>query len=196
MGICGQRIQHHYQEDNAYTIKESEVPVLGTVPSFTYTSLNTNQMVPPTGSVDGGTLLLVKDPAKNINGYTFPCAYGRSVLSLQLQAVFSTTTTNRPTWIQVELARVKRNAERTIISVDTTSPMRRCIVQPGTTTYSDTFNVPEFVNEDDGEFGWTVTHNGKTDIKITANIFKDDNPNADIIYALHGFNMWSDGTVH
>lgn len=170
--------------------------VLGTLPSFTYTSKNTNQVVNASGNVDGGTLLRIVDPANNIDAYTFPLAYGRTTVVLQLQVVASSTVASRPTWVQVELARIKYSPSNSIISVDTTSPMRRSIVQPGTTTFSDSFSVQEFVNEDDGEFGFTLTHNGSSSVRVTVDIIKVSNPSADRIHEAHGFNMWSDGSIH
>jgi hypothetical protein len=91
--------------------------------------------------------------------------------------------------------RIKKIGTTTVL--DSTGKSRRCIVQPGTTTWADTFSVLEFVNEDDGQFGWTVTHNAPsgTTIKIDTDIFKAKNEKASIIHKLGGFNKWSNNTI-
>lgn len=158
-------------------------------------SKGTDQLVPPAGSVDGGTLLRFRDADQSIDTDRFVLPIGRTGFDLQLQAVFATTPVSaRPTWVQVELCRIKKVSGAWVY--DTTGKARRSVVQPGTTTWADTFHVPEFVNEDDGEFGWTVTHNAPGSIRVEVNDFNAYCPNANQVHKLGGFNRWSDGSIH
>lgn len=164
---------------------------MSTPGSFTLVNKNSGQEIPPSGSVDGGTLIQFTDPETGKVTTLFPFPVGDSIFELQVQAGFSTTVSRRPTWVQIELMRKKSDG-----TYDPTGKSRRSVVQPGTTTWADTFNILEFVNEDDGKFGWTITHNAlDADIKLQTNIFKCKNEKANIIHKLGGFNMYSDGSI-
>lgn len=166
---------------------------MSTPGSFSVPSKGTDQLVNAAGNVDGGTLLWFTDAAQSIDGDRFPLPTGDTHFELQLQCVFSSDIPKRPTWVQVELCRITKSGSTTFY--DTTGKARRAIVQPGTTTWADTFDVSEFVNADDGLFGWTVTHNATAPIRVEVDIFKAKNEKASVIHKLGGFNQWSDGTV-
>lgn len=168
------------------------------------------QVIPPTGDVDGGTLLRFRDPNHrvaqeevvpvDVDRIALPV--GRTKFHLEMTAKFTTPeggpipVADRPDWVQVELVRFKLDG-----STDTTGKARRSIVQPGTTTWADTFEVSEGVNDDDGHFGWTVTcgrrqEGGPPDpIKVTSLVWDCDNWKAENIYRLGGWNQMSDGTL-
>lgn len=160
---------------------------------FKAVSKSTGQVIPATGPVDGGTLLRVIDQAQNINSDRFILPTGVTAFQLQFQATFSSAISSRPTWVQIELCRVSGNG--TVVKYDTTAKSREGIVQPGTTTWADVFDAKEFVNDNDGSFGWTVTHNGSAPITISLDTFIADNTFAQIIHKLMGQCVMSDGSV-
>lgn len=163
---------------------------MSTPGSLTIVSKRTNQSIPATGPVDDGTLILFTDKAQGIADLDrLALPLGDTTFHLQLQVVCSTTVAQRPTWIQVELARLRATV------VDTTGKARRHIVQPGTTTFPDIFSVEEYVNDMDGEFGWTITHNGTAPITVQVAVYKAKNELASLIHRSGGYNRWSDGTI-
>lgn len=153
-------------------------------------SKGTGQLIPASGQTDGGTLLRFRDAAQGIDTDRFYLPVGRTGFELQFQAVLSSTVAGRPTWVQFELARLRGT------DVDTTGKDRQSIVQPGTTTYPYVYDCREYVNEDDGAFGITVTHNGTSSIRIEVNSLDAFAPIANMVHKLGGFNKWSDGTIH
>jgi hypothetical protein len=153
-------------------------------------SKGTDQLIPATGPTDGGTLLRFRDSDQGIDTDRFILPVGRTGFELQFQAIFSSTVAGRPTWVQFEVARLRGS------SVDTTGKDRQTIVQPGTTTYPYVYSCREYVNEDDGAFGITVTHNGTSAIRITVDSLDAFAPIANMVHKLGGFNQWSDGTIH
>lgn len=162
---------------------------MSTPGSLTIVSKGTGQVIPATGPVDYGTLIRFRDPAQGLDLDRLALPLGDTTFHLQLQVLFSTTVAGRPTWVQVELARLRSSF------VDTTGKARRHIVQPGTTTFPDIFSVEEFVNDTDGEFGWTITHNGTAPITVQVAVYKAKNELASLIHRSGGYNRWSDGTI-
>ena len=166
---------------------------MSTPGSLSIPSKGTNQSIPATGPVDGGTLLRFVDAEQGINTDRLILPTGDTSFHLQAQFVFDTSTVKRPTWVQVELCRITKAG--TVTSYDTTGKSRWHIVQPGTTTFPDIWTVEEFVNDFDGAFGWTVTHNATAPIRCEVDIYKAKNPTAYLIHKLGGQNVMSDGSV-
>lgn len=166
---------------------------MSTPGSLSIPSKGTDQSIPASGAVDGGTLLWFTDAAQGIDNDRFALPTQDTEFQLQLQCVFSSDIPKRPTWVQVELVRITKSGS--VTKYDTTAKARRAVVQPGTTTWADVFDASEFVNFEDGLFGWTVTHNATSPIKVEANIYKAKNDKASEIHKLGGYNQWSDGTI-
>lgn len=153
-------------------------------------SKGTGQLIEPTGTVDGGTLLRFIDSDQGVATDRFYLPVGRTHFELQFQAGLALTVAQRPTWVQFELARLKTGS-----LPDTTGKDRQSIVQPGTTTYPYVYRVNEYVNEEDGAFGITVTHNAPGTIRVDVNSLGAFNPIANILHKLGGFLMYSDGVI-
>lgn len=172
---------------------------MSTPGNVTIVSKALTQSIPPTGSVDGGTLLRFRDVGQNVDTDRLALPIGDTSLNLQIQARFATATAKRPTWVQLEVARCRlRNG---VWSYDTTGKSRRAVVQPGTTTWADTFSIPETIDSVDGYFGWTLTHGRQTEggppdpIEVTVLVYEAKNPLAHQVYRLGGWNEMSDGSV-
>lgn len=96
---------------------------------------------------------------------------------------FAGTAAQRPTAITVDI--VRKGDDRTA----------RCTraVPPG--TFADVFGGQEYVDPDDGEFVFHISHNGTQNVYVGKVVVKGINPRAQTIHELGGFNRWSDGSI-
>ncbi len=177
--------------------------------SLTETDKTHIQIIPAVGPIDGGTFVRVRgddsdfDTQRTLGGKTIQGVYfpiGDATFTLQGQCKLGSSVLARATWIQVELCRTKLVGGTVVY--DTTGKQRFSIVQPGTSTFPFTHSVPEFVNEDDGAFGWTITAGNReddnvsvADLEFTFFKYKYTNQDALDIHHKHGWNMMSNGVV-
>lgn len=155
-----------------------------------------DETIGPSGPVEGGTLLRLRDDGQGFDDDRLIVPIGPTDFGLEIQCVFSNTVNRRPTWVQVELVRFKLDG-----TVDPTGKSRRGIFQPGTTTWADTFHVSEYVDADDGAYGWLVKAGRPSDgvsvapFRVDVQVWDIVNPLAHQIHRLGGWNVMSDGTV-
>lgn len=160
-----------------------------------------DEIVPATGPIAGGTLLKIRDDSQGVNTDRLILPTQRTFFGLEIQCVFangsvSTPVINRPERIQVQLVRFKSDG-----SVDPTGKSQRNIVQPGTTTWADTFLISEFVNDTDGAFGFIIAATRREDgnpvhpFRIDVQVWDITNHKANTIHINGGWNVMSDGSV-
>lgn len=95
-------------------------------------------------------------------------------------------TSPRPTRITVDIIRK---------AVDRTARCTRSVPQAGSRFYADNFGGQEYVNDVDGIFSFTISHDGPSTVSIGKIVVKGINPRAQTIHELGGYNRWSDGSV-